>query len=325
MLFDIMNEQKESNGGSGTALTTTRHRTPTTSLSAINLFDSSEIAKAEAFITRIMRSEKGGIKSIEDGLAIMMRAQDLQLPFSTCIEHIHVINGKTGVDVHIIKALLSRAGVTWECTKDYAPQYQYTDGDNVYNETQLPDYCVKCRSAKEAESITTEDVVGVYPLRWYADLKGNIYNQFGINDKCVIALNKVQALKLASEGNFPVIRIAARPVDYVTEFKFRRTFIINGKERDQEAISHFSFSEAQAADMFSKDTYKKYPKVMIGHRAFVYGARDIASDLLMGVMETTELKSVEGIDLDPTDYTIIDVPDIADNADSNVDTNGQNN
>ena len=325
MLFEIMNEQKESNGGSSTALTTTGHRTPNTSLSTIDLFDNSQLAKAEAFITRIMRSEKGGIKSIEDGLAIMMRAQDLQLPFSTCIEHIHVINGKTGVDVHIIKALLSRAGVTWECTKDYAPQYQYTDGDNIYNETQLPTYCVKCRSAKEAEAITTEDVVGVYPLRFYADLKGNIYNQFGLNDKCVIALNKPQALKLASESKFPVVRIPARPIDYITEFKFTRTFNINGKERVQEAISHFSFTEAQSAELFTKDTYKKYPRILISHRAFVYGARDIASDLLMGVMETTELKSVEGIDLSPEDYTIIEVPDTADNAGSDFNKDGQNN
>ena len=320
-----MNEQKESNGGSSTALTTTGHRTPNTSLSTIDLFDNSQLAKAEAFITRIMRSEKGGIKSIEDGLAIMMRAQDLQLPFSTCIEHIHVINGKTGVDVHIIKALLSRAGVTWECTKDYAPQYQYTDGDNIYNETQLPTYCIKCRSAKEAEAITTEDVVGVYPLRFYADLKGNIYNQFGLNDKCDIALNKVQALKLANEGKFPVVRIPARPIDYITEFKFSRIFNINGKERVQEAISHFSFTEAQSAELFTKDTYKKYPRILISHRAFVYGARDIASDLLMGVMETTELKSVEGIDLSPEDYTIIEVPDTADNAGSDFDKDGQNN
>ena len=320
-----MNEQKESNGGSSIALTTTRHRTPTTSLSAINLFDSSEIAKAEAFITRIMRSDKGGIKSVEDGLAICMRAQDLQLPFSTCIEHIHVINGKTGVDVHIIKALLSRAGVTWECTKDYAPQYQYTDGDNIYNETQLPSYCVRCRSAKEAEAATTEDVVGVYPLRFYADLKGNVYNQFGLNDKCVIALNKVQALKLATEGKFPVVRIAARPIDYITEYKFTRTFMINGKERIQQVISHFSFSEAQGAELFTKDTYKKYPRILISHRAFVYGARDIASDLLMGVMETTELKSVEGIDLDPADYTYIEAPTTEGKPGSDFDTDGQNN
>ena len=320
-----MNEQKESNGGSGTALITTRHRTPNTSLSAINLFDNKQRAMAEALITRIMRSDKGGIKSVEDGLAICMRAQDLQLPFSTCIEHIHVINGKTGVDVHIIKALLSRAGVTWECTKDYTPQYQYTDGDNIYNETQLPTYCVRCRSAKEAEAATTEDVVGVYPLRFYADLKGNVYNQFGLNDKCVIALNKIQALKLANEGQFPVVRIAARPIDYVVEYKFTRTFVINGKEQVQQVISHFSFTEAQAADMFSKDTYKKYPRIMVSHRAFVYGARDIASDLLMGVMETTELKSIENIDLSPEDYTYIEVPTIEGKPGSDFDADGQNN
>jgi len=320
-----MNEQEKGNGGSSTALTTARHSTSTPGLSALNLFDEKQLAAAENFLTKVMRSEKGGIKTLNDGLAIMMRAQDLQLPFSTCIEHIHVINGKTGVDVHIIKALLSRAGVTWRCTLDYAPQYQYTDGDNVYNETQLSTYCVKCRTAKEAEAATTEDVIGVYPVRWYADLKGNVYNQFQINDKCTIALNKVQALKLANEGKFPVVRIAARPVDYVTEYKFTRIFMINGKERVQEAISHFSFTEAQAADMFSKDTYKKYPRIMVSHRAFVYGARDIASDLLMGVMETTELKSVEGIDLSPEDYTYVEVPENADKADSNSNNNGQNN
>ena len=325
MLFEIMNEQKESNGGSSSALTTTRHRTPNTGLSAINLFDDKQRAMAEALITRIMRSDKGGIKSVEDGLAICMRAQDLQLPFSTCIEHIHVINGKTGVDVHIIKALLSRAGVTWECTKDYAPQYQYTDGDNIYNETQLPTYCVKCRSAKEAEAATTEDVVGVYPLRWYADLKGNIYNQFGLNDKCIIALNKIQALKFANEGKFPVVRIPARPIDYVSEFKFTRYHMINGKERVQHAISHFSYTEAQTADLFTKDNYKKYPRIMITHRAFVLGARDIADDLLMGVLESTELKSIESIDLAPEDYEIIEVPDTADTAGSDFDKDGQNN
>ena len=45
----------------------------------------------------------------------------------------------------------------------------------------------------------------------------------------------------------------------------------------------------------------------------------------MGVMETTELKSVEGIDLDPADYTIIEVPDTAGSAGSDFDKDGQNN
>lgn len=247
-------------------------------------------------------NEKGGIKSIADGLAILARAQDLQLPFTTCIEHIHVINGKTGIDVHIIKSLLSRAGIVWKCTKDYVPQYQYTDGNTIYLETQLPQYCVKCRTAKEAAEVTTDDTVGVYPVHWYTDLKGNIYNEFQVSDKCVKAINKVQALKFANEGKFPIIRIPAQPVDYVTEYEFVRRHLINGKEVIQTCTSHYSFSEANTAELFKKDTYVKYARVMIGHRAFIFGARDIANDILMGCMETTELKIVENAPISDVDF-----------------------
>jgi len=299
-----MDKPKESiNDANGRALTI-RHDEANTGLRVLNLLDEKQLAQAEVFLKKVIASDKGGIKSVNEGLAVLMRAQDLQLPFSTCIEHIHVINGKTGIDVHIIKSLLSRAGVTWECTKDYAPQYQYTDGNTIYIETQLPDYCVKCRTAKEAEDKTTDDVVGVYPVKWYADLKGNIYNEFQVSDKCVVAINKAHATKLANEGKFPIIRIAAQPVDFVTEYKFTRYKMINGKERVSTCISHFSFTEAQAADLFTKDTYKKYARVLIGHRAFTLGARDIAADALMGCQETSELKIVEGVDLSPSDYEI---------------------
>lgn len=306
-----MNKQNEaSNDGSSRALTA-RHTEVNAGLSKINLLDEKQLASAEIFLKKFMSSEKGGIKSIADGLSIIARSQDLQLPFTTCIEHIHVINGKTGIDIHIIKSLLSRAGVVWECTKDYTPQYQYTDGNTIYIETQLPDYCVKCRTAKEAEDATKDDSVGVYPVQWFTDLKGNVYNEFQVSDKCVKAINKAHALKVASEGKFPVIRIPAKPIDYVTEYKFTRRRLINSTEVVTTAISHFSYTEAQEADFFTKDTYKKYPRIMIGHRAFVLGARDIASDLLMGCMETTELKQVVGMDIADSDiidtsYEVVD-------------------
>ena len=299
-----MDKPKESINDVNSRALTIRQDEANTGLRVLNLLDEKQLAQAEVFLKKVIASDKGGIKSVNEGLAVLMRAQDLQLPFSTCIEHIHVINGKTGIDVHIIKSLLSRAGVTWECTKDYAPQYQYTDGNTIYLETQLPDYCVKCRTAKEAESKTTDDVVGVYPVKWYADLKGNIYNEFQISDKVVTAINKAHATKLTGEGKFPVIRIAAQPIDFVTEYKFTRYKMINGKERVSTAISHFSYSEAQAADLFTKDTYKKYARVLIGHRAFTLGARDIAADALMGCQELSELKIVEGVDLSPSDYEI---------------------
>ena len=307
-----MDKQEETNNGSNSRTLAVRHDEQATSLSTLNLLDEKQLAMAEILIAKLMRSSKSGITSKEDGLAVLMRSQELHLPFNNCVEHIHVVNGKTGVDIHIIKTLLSRAGVVWECTKDYAPQYQYTDGNTVFLETQLPQYCVKCRTAKEAEEATKDDTVGVYPVQWYTDLKGNVYNEFQISEKCVKALNKAHALKLAQGGQFPIIRIPAQPVDFVTEYKFTRYRNINGKIVESTAISHYSQSEALSAGLFDKDTYKKYPRILVGHRAFTLGARDIAADLLMGCSETTELKIVNGLDLDDSDviedtsYEVVD-------------------
>ena len=291
-----MDKLEKSNGGSAGALSI-RHDEAATGLKVFNLLDENQLASAEVFLKKLMTTEKGGIKSVNEGLALIMRAQDLQLPFSSCIEHIHLVSGKTVADIHIIKSLLSRAGVTWECTKDYTPQYQYTDGNTIYLETQLPDYCVKCQTADKATKLSEEsngDKIGVYPVKWYTDLAGKKYNEFQISNKCKIAINPTHAQKLKAEGAFPVIRIPAVPIDYVTEYKFKRFHRIMGKIVEQNAISHFSYTEAVAADFFSKDTYKKYARIMIGHRAFTLGARDIASDIIMGVLEETENAIIDG-------------------------------
>lgn len=271
------------------------------SLSRVNLFDDKQLIAAENFITKVMRSEKGGIKSVNDGLAVLMRAQDLNLPFSTCLEHIHVINGKTGTDIHVIKALLSRAGVTWECLDDYTPLYEFTDGINVYVDGELPDYVVKCKSAKEAEEKSSKDSenIYVYPVKFYKDFKGNIYRDYQLNNKTFgIAVNTQQAASITKENKIAVVRIPNQPVNYIVRYEFRR--INHGIQT--KAIGKFTFKEAQQADMFEKDTYKKYPRILISHRAFTYGARDIASDILFGVMETKELKISMGADVSDDDW-----------------------
>lgn len=312
-----MDEQTEHTNGVSSRAVTTRHNEYESGLRVLNLFDEKEVAAAEVFIKKVMASNKSGITSVADGLAVLMRTQDLHLPFSSCLEHIHVIQGKTGIDIHIIKSLLLRAGVVWDCTKDYTPQYQYTDGNTIYNETQLPDYCVKCRNAKEAEEATKDDAIGVYPVQWFQDLKGNLYREDQVSPKCVKAINKAHALKIANEGNFPVIRIPAQPVDYVTEYKFTRYKLINGKERVLTCTSHFSQSEAITAGFYDKDTYKKYARIMIAHRAFTLGARDIGSDLLMGCYETTELKAINNMDIVDSDIiedtSYVEVSDMSDN------------
>ena len=279
-------------------------------INAVNFFDDKQLVAAENFLMKIMRSDKGGIKSVNDGLAVLMRAQDLQLPFSTCIEHIHVINGKTGVDIHIVKALLSRAGCTWRCLKDYQPLYEYTDGINVYVDGSFPDYVVRCKSQKEAEEKAKEDIssgvndnIYVYPVKWYQDFNGNMYKDYQLNTKQFgIAINRQQVAEIAKSGRTPVYRIPNKAVDFITEYEITRN--INGKE--VTATGRFSYSEAVQAEMLEKDTYKKYPRILIGHRAFTYAAREIASDILFGVMETTELKIVAGRELSDNDIASVE-------------------
>jgi|GEM_PF-1159519 hypothetical protein len=310
--MDGINEQKESISNNDTPVVTNnksgvqhsvavRDNFNGNSLSSINLFDKEQLAAATAFLDKIMRSDKGGIKSVNDGLAILMRAKDLNMPFSTAIEHIHVINGKTGVDIHVIKALLLRAGVTWRCINNYSPLYEYTDSINVYIDGKLPDFVKRCKSVKEAnekciadeKNGITNETVYIYPVSWYSDFSGNIYKSYNLTNKFEVAVNRQHADSIIKSGKIPIYRIANQPVDYITKYEFTR--IINGNT--VTAIGEFTYSEAQTAKLFEKDTYAKYPKILISHRAFTYGARDIASDVIMGCMETTELKIISGKEL----------------------------
>lgn len=310
--MDGINKQKESISNNDTPVVTNnksgvqhsvavRDNFNGNSLSSINLFDNEQLAAATAFLDKIMRSDKGGIKSVNDGLAILMRAKDLNMPFSTAIEHIHVINGKTGVDIHVIKALLLRAGVTWRCINNYSPLYEYTDGINVYIDGKFPDFVERCKSVKEAnekriadeKNGITNETVYIYPVSWYSDFSGNIYKSYNLTNKFEVAVNRQHADSIIKSGKIPIYRIANQPVDYITKYEFTR--IINGNT--VTAIGEFTYSEAQTAKLFEKDTYAKYPKILISHRAFTYGARDIASDVIMGCMETTELKIISGKEL----------------------------
>ena len=280
-------------------------------LNAVNLFDEKQLVAVENFLTKIIRSDKSGIKSVNDGLAILLRAKDLGLPFSTCIEHIHVINGKTGVDIHILKALLLKAGVTWKIIKDYTPLYEYTDSINVYEEDKLPEYAIKCKSKKEAdEKIAkddSDDHIYVYPVKFYRDVQGNIYRDYQLDSlRFGIAVNKQQIMELSKANKIAVYRIPAVPIDYVTEYEIYRT--INGKE--VTARGRFTKAEAQAADLFTKDTYNKYARILIAHRAFTYAAREIASDIIMGVMETTELKIVAGKELSDEELLTVEEAEV---------------
>lgn len=257
------------------------------SLNVLNLFDEKELAKAEVFLKKIMLSNKCSVKTTTDGLAILLRAQELNLPFSFCADHMYDIAGKYTPDVHIAKSLLSRAGVIWECTRDYAPLYKYTDGNLIYNSDNIPSYCTLCKDAKQAEALTNG--IGVYPLTYYKDTNGNVFTEFEVSDKAIVAKNHIHAAQLKQDGKYAIYKVQ-NPIDYVTEYKFTRYRIINGVERITTSTGKFSRNDAIVAELDRKDNWKKYFRVMLQHRAFMLGAREIADDLLQGIYITTEVK-----------------------------------
>lgn len=311
--FEIMNDINESKEVELANKTNskTELQAPQFSNNVLGVFSPEQIAELEVFLTKYIRSDKAGIKSVQDGLAIAMRAKDLRLPFSTCAEHIHVVNGKTGVDVHIAKALLLKGSVSWECIEDYHALYEYTDGFNAYVEDKLPSGCIKVRNAAEAAEKLKDnpdsDNIYVYPVKYYKDYNNNVYKDYQLNSSFGIAVNQAHAQKIASEKKIPIYRIPAIPVDYVTSYKFTR------KVGDvvMTAVGKFTYNDAVAAKCFDKTTYQLYPKVMIGHRAWFYGARDIGSDLLMGCMSIDELNQVTGSNI-PEDVEVIDITNLQD-------------
>lgn len=231
------------------------------------------------FFTNIAKSAVIGIKDPSHGLIVYQRAKELGIGWANAINHMAFINGKLGIDIHIVKAILSKpgSGITWEKIKDYEPVYEYTNGKAKFRSSELP---------KEAVVVTT------------------------LSDK-------------VEEGKFGVVLLPTRvvekngvktpvyePIDYVTSYLFKRKKKhIDGTFIDVSSLGTFSWSDAILAQLpFDKkgelspdSAWQKYRKLMIDHRAFTFGARDIASDLLLGCYELTEL-----LDIEKKSYTIVD-------------------
>lgn len=96
--------------------------------------------------------------------------------------------------------------------------------------------------------------------------------------------------------------------DYGTEIKLERKLKdAEGKWYIQEYISKFSWQDAVTAGLSEKDSWKKNPKVMVRTRCLTIGARFIASEALLGMLEHSELADVNNLPVkeEEGEFTII--------------------
>lgn len=229
------------------------------------------------------KDPKTGLNSPQNAIMLFEKARELKIGWANAVSHMHFIKDKLGIDLHIIKAILSKpgTGIKWEKVEDYEPKYQYYDGVNLYdNDDMLPKRAV---------------IVTAFP-------KG----------------------KDPSDTNLYVVPVptniapAGKPAVYkLIPNDFRTTYIFTRKKKDIDGSwmtvtekGTFSWNEAKEAklpynssgELDSNSNWAKYRKLMIATRAFTFGAREIASDLLLGAYETTELFDMSGVKYDAKDH-----------------------
>ena len=91
-----------------------------------------------AFGEKIVKSGLSPMKKAEDVMAAMMMGKELGFSPIVALNNIYSINGRASTGIHIITALLLKAGISYQFIDNYRPLYRYKDkGGIVYDEDSL--------------------------------------------------------------------------------------------------------------------------------------------------------------------------------------------
>jgi hypothetical protein len=274
-----------------------------------------------------------GITTAAQVLLLYVKAQELGVGFGNAIDHMHIINGKTGIDIHIAKAILLKAGkeIRWEKTMDYLPHYKYSDGSDSWISPLKP--------RKFIEWLKVEDPFYEGAMYVYDGASGKeakeskaigIFNVDGADyvKMQVQAIMADTAMKPEAKTNaINSIKTKLIVHDYITEYKFTREVIFG---RNEEIILKTETSRFSKRDGYKSgkckdlDKYGEpntsspwiaYNAIMVDHKAWFPGGRAIGDDLLMGCYETKELYDIEGYDYQTNDAgQVTNIDSLQDNA-----------
>lgn len=248
-------------------------------------------------LTKIVASKK--IKKIttpEVALSYYLKTKELGLPFISSVDHMFNVSGTTSIDVHLMRALVLRAGtVYWEEIHNNVPLYQYTDETGFIVATGFNDDCLP---------------------HGFEVVKGNTKDELVADWERILSISKtplekkVDYLQITSE-TAPGANDGIFRMNTGTRYKFTRIIrLIDGTHKTITEYGEFSLREAIEAGLHLKqggtvvDTkcpWLVYTRNMNEHRAWTFGCRKIADDITFGLLERTEQLDMEG-----TSYTIVD-------------------
>lgn len=254
------------------------------SIANITNFDDIPYGIKIEILSNLSKDPKTGLKSPHNAVMLYEKSKELKIGWANAITHMHFIKDKLGIDIHIIKSILSRpgTGVTWIKTEDYVPVFRYMDATGVLyeNDLMLPSESKIVKSFPKQNDLSFDDST-IYVVR--------VPTNVGTKDK-------------------PVWQNL--PSDFRTTYEFTRVKrSIDNSWITVKEIGRFSWLDAMTAQLpidssgvlNANSNWQKYRKLMISTRAFTFGAREIASDLLLGAYETSELYDMNGIKYDAKD------------------------
>jgi hypothetical protein len=212
----------------------------------------------EIIASKLIKSKLCPLKTESDVINAAVTGLQLGLPLMVAVNNIYPINGKTTMSTHLHRALLIKHRIKFIKIYDKEPMYYYVIGELVKND-------------KGIEILVPKKGADGNPI-----VLGKFTEKDSPKDKLVIKGNTI--------------------VDYITQYKFTRPVRDNfGNLFDYEAFGSFTLSEATLAGLTDKDNWKNYLGRMLDARAFIYGAKEIAADITLGIPSLNEIADMEDV------------------------------
>lgn len=262
-------------------------RQPTNVLANIDLVN--DKATAMEIFKDLVASGKMNVTNPAEVMAMYIKSQELGIPFMTATDHMHMVNGKAGVDIHILRAKLLTAGcIVWKLVHDYAPLYEYKDS----------------RGTLVGTHYTDDELLEIYTVP-----QGNNGEELGADVVRIKSIGKIPVFKspsivaLDKDGKHTTLNRG-------TIIKFTREVkLLNDTTETLVEYGRFTTYDMVAASLHLKrdrsvswdSPHIKYERIMQEHRAWTFGGRKIGADILLGMYETKEV-----YDMTNTDYEVDD-------------------
>ena len=233
---------------------------------------------------------KDDINTPEAAAVYYIKSKELGVPFINALDHMFTTGGKTSLDVHLMRALVLKAGtIHWEEMYNNVPLYKYIDSTGNIIATGNDESCLPYGFAMVTGNTTEE-------------LKADVTRIRSINHEPVFKkADKIDVYTL-NNSTFSMF-------NYATRYKFTRIMrMVDGSIKTLVEYGEFSIREAINAGLHLKkdgtvnvdSPWLIYHRNMLESRSWTFGARKIADDILLGALERTEM-----LDIQKSSYTLV--------------------